>query len=184
MIKEWLVGLALCVGATTVIAEDAPVKDENLHPSLGNWYLVDPEWNYEARTLIDTDPGSRASVQRFMMDRANIPASAASRANRYHVEFSDGAATLKPEQKKLLYKFISLARTGDRVFVLGFTNTKGGAKSNRLIARQRSQNVATLIDNSDLLPGRVSIETLTGPGWISGDSGRRAEVWVLSADKR
>lgn len=188
--KRPLLLVAMCFSATFALAADpatdgeAPVdKEEQLHKSLGNWYLVDPAWDYQNRTLIDTDPSSRAVLQRFVVDRAGISASEASRADRLHLEFTPGSSSIGSKQKQKLTRFVSTIQKGDRVFVLGFTDTKGGEDSNRQLAEKRGERVSEVVSASED-SGDFTVQQITGPGWLAGDGGRRAEIWVLSTAKR
>lgn len=188
--KRSLLLMAMCFSATFALAgepstegEASVDKEEQLHKSLGNWYLVDPAWDYQNRVLIDTDPSSRPVLQRFMVDRAGISASEASRADRLHLEFSPGSTSIGSEQKQKLTRFVSTIQKGDRVYVLGFTDTKGGEHSNRQLAAKRGERVSEVVSSSQDSHG-FTLHQITGPGWLTGDGGRRAEIWVLSTAKR
>lgn len=187
--KRTIIALTLCLSSTialgTDISDDTSVtasNEEQLHNSLGNWYLIDPNWEYQARTIIDTDPNSRPAVQRFMMDRAGISASAASRADRFHIDFTPGSSRVGDASKRALEEFVSTIQEGDRVFVLGFTDTEGGERNNRRLAARRSAVVAGLLSDSSVQTAVV--HEVAGPSWLTGKTGRRAEVWVLSKHKK
>ena len=169
------VTIVLMSGCSYVMIE-APEKEINM------WSGYASKWDYQSKSVIDTDPISRDRVVPFISERFNITANKLSRAHRMHITFERNQSHINENHQKAIAVFSDYVRTTDysSIVVVGFTDALGSKRQNREVGEKRAKNTfqSVFYETDFSAPQRFRAYS---PHLFkkSGEKGRRAEVWLI-----
>ena len=185
LIKVALSGLGLLTAAILSVsahAADEHVEgDQKLYEDSAPWMLPNVPEHIEPYVQYDSQPQSRAFAASRLVERLGYPSNQVARADRQHIGFAAGQASVLEGDKTKLRQMAAGLDKHDQVIVTGYAGKEILSKEGLELALRRGMAVVAVIKaaNED-----VSVRLDATPHWAGDkDDSHRAEVFVIRSLK-
>lgn len=169
-----LLTLGVCLAGTAMASSyDRETTDPRV------WHMpAEPEAlsHYQA---IDSQPRTRQIAERRMVDRLGYTANQVARADRQHVSFEPGSASIPDTVIESLTRLAQHAEPMDQIVVTGYAGAEIAPPKAQTLAQERAETVAKLLEKAN---PRLFVQRDATYHWGgSNANARRVEIFIIRA---